>query len=144
MTHENESRWSDVLFLVALGRCAGTGACPLSAVIAAADAIEHSVMNFEEVSSAMVRLERRGLIAVDVEPLRLRCTDEARELVLPALAAHPNPLDACRALEQRLGVRPWVRGEPLPHPDNALVHPALSEDDYRREVAAYLAGARSR
>ncbi|MCU0975952.1 MAG: hypothetical protein MUC71_06505 [Steroidobacteraceae bacterium] len=139
MTEEAKLRWSDVWFLTALGRCAAAGPCALSEVIAAADAIDHSVMNFEEVSSAMVRLERHGLITVDAAPLRLGCTDKARALLASAQDAHADPLEACRALEKALGARPWMPGEPLPHPDNSPRHPALAEEDYRREVAAHLA-----
>lgn len=139
MTAETMLRWSDVWLLVALARGQRNGSCALSDLIEAADAIDHSVLNFEEVSSGMLRLEQHGLIAVDTVPLRLSCTDKARALLASALEAHTDPQDVCRALERTLGARPWVPGEPLPHPDNSLRHPALTEESYRREVSAYLA-----
>lgn len=143
MTAETMLRWSDVWLLVALARCERNGSCALSDVIEAADAVDHSVMNFEEVSSGMLRLEQHGLMLVDVAPLRLSCTDKARAQLASALATHADPLEACQVLERALGARPWVPGEPLPHPDNSLRHPALTEEDYRREVSAYLARAAS-
>jgi hypothetical protein len=133
-----ELEWSDARLLFALGRCSTTIPCALSSVIATADAIEHSVMNFEEVSSGMLRLEQHGLVVVDTAPLRLNCTDKARTLLNSAQDSHPDPLEACRALEKALGAKPWTPGEPLPHPDNSQRHPALTEEDYRREVSAYL------
>lgn len=141
MKTESELRWSDVLLLVALGRCATNGSCSLGEVIGVADAIDHCVMNFEEVSSALVRLERHGLIEVGASPIRLSCTEKARGILASVLEAHVDSLEACRALEQALGARPWIPGEPLPHPANSPRHPALGEEDYHREVSAYLAKA---
>ena len=139
-----ELRWSDARLLFALGCCSTTTPCALGPLIATADTIEHSVMNFEEVSSGMLRLEQHGLIVVDTAPLRLNCTDKARTLLKSAQDSHADPLEACRALEQALGARPWTPGEPLPHPENSQRHPALAEEDYRREVCAYLEMAVSR
>lgn len=137
-------RWSDVWFLVSLYYCSLRGKNRLRDVIGMADAINHSVMNFEEISSALVRLEKHRLISVDIMSWSVKCTAQGRRLVETLAKTNSLALRVWQALEKKLNVQPWVPGEPLPHPENNFRYPHFTNEVYVNEVAAYLATMQSR
>lgn len=84
-------------------------------------------MNFEELSSGLVRLVEHGLVIVEKHPWRLACTDEGRQVIEPAMRDNPSGLQVCRAVEKALSVDPWKPGEQLPSPANSLRYPGLTK-----------------
>lgn len=138
MNTEYTLRWSDVWLLVALYFCGFRNQERLKNAIAAADAMNHAVINFEELSSALVRLEQHGLISVDPDDWRVKCTDAAHDLVSPIAAQNSLALRVWQETEKKLGVSPWIPKEPLPHPDNRLRYPGFTQEIYQKEVAEYL------
>lgn len=138
MNNPSSLIWSDVWFLVALYRCSPTEPLALRDVIASADAIEHAVMNFEEISSALVRLTQQGLIHVEPGSLRVSCTPRTRNVIAGISMGSDTTAITCKLVEDKLGVVPWSPGESLPNPENVLRYPGLSEHVYGSEVKAYL------
>ena len=131
-------RWSDIWFLVSLYYCSLRGQSKLRDVIAAADAINHAVMNFEELSSALVRLEEHGLIEVEGNPWRVKCTQKGHDCVEPAARENSLAFRVRKAVEQTLHVHGWIPKEPIPHPEHSLHYKGFTKDDYDKEVAEYL------
>jgi len=138
MNSVTKLRWSDVWLLVALYFCSLRNQSRLSDAIAAADAMNHAVINFEELSSALVRLEQHGLITVEPGSWITKCTDLAIDLVSPIAAQNSLALRVWQETEKKLGVSPWIPREPLPHPENSLRYPSFTNEDYEKEVAEYL------
>jgi hypothetical protein len=134
----HQLRWSDVWLLVSLYYCSLNNEVRLRDAIAGADAINHAVMNFEELSSALVRLEAHDLIKVGTDPWRATCTQKGRETVDPVATQNSSPFRVWHGVENLLGVQPWKPGEPLPHPENSLPYPGFTRENYEKEVAAYL------
>jgi len=128
-----------VWLLVALYYCGQRNQMRLKDAIAAADAINHAVMNYEELSSALVRLEKKGLIIVETVPWGAICTDAASKILYPIAARNSIALRVCQEAEKILGVQPWSPKEPLPHPENNHIYPEFSHEVYEKEVSEYLA-----
>jgi hypothetical protein len=144
MNAPHELRWSDIWFLVSLYFCSLREQGCLRDVIAAADAINHSVMNFEEISSALVRLEEHGLISVHANPWRASCTPKGNAIVEPIAKQNSLARRVWQEVEKKLNVQPWVPKEPLPHPANSLRYPGFTNEDHEKEVAAYLKAMRAK
>jgi len=71
------------------------------------------------------------------------CTDKTVELVAPVAMKNSLGYRVWKQVEMELGVRPWIPGEPLPHPENNLLYEDFSQENYRKEVDAYLACIKS-
>lgn len=132
-------RWSDVWLLVSAYLSFKKGDSSLRSIIAVADTINHAVANYEELSSAMVRLEESGYVYVERNPWRMICTDKGVGLVEPVANKNSVAFRIWKELEKRLGVPAWDPAEPLPHPENNLYFDGFSKSEYENEVESYLA-----
>lgn len=139
MSAENQKplRWSDVWILMATYHASSMDGAELRRVIAVADYIERAIPNFEEISSGLVRLNERGLVWTKASPFRMGCTRRGFEIVDQVADAFPQARRQFDELVRILGVKAWSP-EPLPHPDNDLIHPNLTQEEFQREVDAYL------
>jgi len=139
----NKLRWSDIWLLVAAYIAMKNGCDRIKDIIGVADMMNHAVANLEELSSAMVRLEESGYVRIGKNPWRMICTDKAVELVEPIARKNSRGYRIWKQVEKKLGVRPWIPGEPLPHPENNLLYEDFFPAKYRKEVNAYLACMKS-
>lgn len=142
MTSIHQLRWSDVWLLIAIYYAARNKATTLDNVIAAADAINHAILNFEELSSGLVRLQEHGFITVQQRPLHTCCTEKSLQMIegLPQKKKSLSQLQ--QEIEHILHVSPWAP-EPLPHPQNNLVCPGFEASDYKVVVDNYLGKMKS-
>jgi hypothetical protein len=98
--------WTDAWLLVAceLGGAA-TAAVPLTAIVAAADAVQHAAPTAEELDGGLARLATRGLLRREEAGFLL--TEVARTL-LGTLPPCVGWLTRQERLAERLGLAPWA------------------------------------
>lgn len=131
-------RWSDIWILVSAYIALKKECFFIKDIIGIADTINHAIANYEELSSAMVRLEEHGYIKVKKNPWQIVCTDICTNLVEPVAMKNSLGYRIWKQVEIELNVPSWVPGEPLPHPENNLVYSGFSEEEYKNEINAYL------
>lgn len=133
----NNLRWTDVWILVAAYISHEKSKYNVHNIIAVADTINHAVVNYEEISSAMVRLEEHGLVEVEKIPWRIICTEKAIKLIQPIANKNSLAYRIWKEVEEQLNVSSWVPSEPLPHPDNNLIYPDFTINEYEDEIKCY-------
>jgi len=131
-------RWTDIWLLVAAYLSLKKGECRLRNIIAVADTINHAVVNYEELSSAMVRLEECGYVQIGRNPWTMICTDKGIRLVEPIAKKNSLAFRVWKEVEKILNVPSWDPSESLPHPENNMYFNGFSEDEYRKEVVSYI------
>ena len=131
-------RWSDVWVLVSAYYSSITGMNSIKNIIGAADAINHAIINYEELSSALVRLSEHGLITVNTATWQIECTEKGNNLVKLATENNSLALKVWEEVEKNLNVEPWIPPEPIPHPENNLVYSGFTKEIYASEVNQYL------
>jgi hypothetical protein len=136
MTDSTQLRWSDVWLLAAIYQCSKDKPANLTEILAAADCINHAVLNVEELESGLFRLKEASLINRAETHLSFQCTPEALERI--NLLKFKTGLQLCKELENSLGVVRWIPGEPLPHPANVHTYPGLTAAVYQEAVDNYL------
>lgn len=144
MSETPQLRWSDAWLLAAIYQCSKERPADLVEILAAADFINHAVLNVEELESGLFRLEKAGLITGTETTLTFRCTPEALSKIELLLKKAKTPLQLWKELENNLGAVRWIPGEPMPHPANAHSYPGLTAVVYQEAVDAYLKRMRSR
>jgi hypothetical protein len=135
-------RWSDVLILTAAYSTSYWKKYDLHYLIAEVDRIEHSILNFDEFSSGLVRLEEHGLIEVQTPPWRVYCSEKGTRLVEPISARNSVAYKMFKEVLQELKVQPWKPGELSPHPENSHRYPGFSLEAYGAEVDKYVGTTR--
>lgn len=138
MKETTQLRWSDAWLLAAIYQCSKEKPADLVEILAAADFINHALLNVEELRSGLFRLENAGLITVAGTPLSFQCTPESLAKIKLLLKKSKTALQLWKELENSLGVIQWMPGEPLPHPANAHTYPGLTADIYQEAVDDYL------
>jgi hypothetical protein len=97
-----EHQWCDAWLLIAAALASAEAPASLRAIIAAADAIQHAVPEFEELDGALARLSVAGLLHRSDRGFAL--TVRGTELV----ARHPGArLHQQKALEKTMSAAPW-------------------------------------
>jgi hypothetical protein len=144
MSETPQLRWSDAWILAAIYQCSKEKPADLVEILAAADFINHAVLNVEELQSGLFRLEKAGLIVEAKTPLTFQCTPEALAKIKSLLREPKTPLQLWKELESSLGVVRWMPGEAIPHPANAHHYPGLTALIYQEAVDKYLKRMRSR
>jgi hypothetical protein len=139
MRETAELRWSDAWLLAAIYQCSKEKPADLVEVLAAADFINHAVLNVEELQSGLFRLENAGLIQrAEAQQLSFQCTPEALAKIKLLLKKSKTALQLWKELENSLAVARWIPGEPLPHPANVHNYPGLPAAVYQDAVDNYL------
>lgn len=144
MNVEPQIRWSDVWLLTAIYQSSREVPASLTDVIAAADFINRSVPNPEELESGLFRLRKALLVTEIGGSLRFMCTAAALERIEAVAKVTRSAYDLWKELERKLDAVPWSPGEPLPHPENTHRYPGFSAKVYEETVQQYLRRMRSR
>ena len=144
MKETTQLRWSDAWLLAGIYQCSKDKPANLVEILAAADFINHAVLNLEELQSGLFRLENAGLIAGAETRLSFQCTPDTLAKIKLLLKNSQTAFQLWKELENSLGVIRWMPGEPLPHPANAHAYPGLTADIYQEAVDDYLKRMRSR
>lgn len=131
-------RWSDAWLLLAVFYARDRQEACLSAIMATADHINHAVMNYEELASGLVRLERAALIKVAPDLSSITCSREAERIIDPIAKRTRTMYETRREIERSIDAVSWTPKEPIPHPANSLRYPGLSREVYAAAVDAYL------
>jgi hypothetical protein len=138
MNNTNPLRWSDIWFLVSLYIYSQRQQEQFKNIIATADMLNHAIMNYEEFSSALVRLTEHNLIKIETAPWKARCTKNGIEVVEPVAKQNSVGFRIWREIENNLEVPHWNPKEPLPNPENSLRYPSFTEEDYKKIISEYL------
>ena len=138
MNDKHKLRWSDIWLLISIYLASLKNEHQLKNIIGAADAINHAVINFEELSSGLVRLSEHGLITVNSNLWNCACTNQAIQIIEPIAKKNSLSFSLWKEAEKVLDVEPWVPKESLPHPENSLLYPGFTKEIYNKEVSAYL------
>jgi hypothetical protein len=138
MNNEMQLRWSDAWLLLAVYYAKDRARACLSAIIAAADYINHAVMNYEELASGLIRLEHAGLITVASDLSRFTCLAKALGMIEPIVHRINTAHEVRREIEREINATPWNPKEPIPHPANNLTFPGLTKEIYKSAVDEYL------
>ena len=144
MKTQNTLRWSDVWLLMAIYAAKDRRPAALRDILAAADAIYHAVMNYEELASGLVRLEQAALIRVSSDLSHIECSTKGLEVVAPNVQRVGRANEARKVIEHQLNVTPWAPKEPIPHPANNLQYPGLTADIHNEAVNDYLESMKKR
>ncbi len=144
MNDDKKLRWSDVWLLQAVYYASQREQSLLPDVIAAADYINHAVINYEELSSGLVRLTHNNLILVDINLWKISCTEKAESMIAPLAKQIRSAYDLRKEIERTIGAIPWMPRDPLPHPANDLQYPSFSKEVYNTAVSAYLKNIKKR
>lgn len=143
MKNESKLRWSDVWLLTAIFYANRDKKASLPDIIAVADCINHSVINFEELASGLARLKQHGLIVVDSSLKDLRCSESAAKDIESNIGRFKNAYDVRKWLEKELQAISWKPNEPLPHPENNLDFPGVDKKLYSESIDEYLKNIKS-
>ena len=138
MKEATQLRWSDAWLLAAIYHCSKEKPAGLVEILAAADFINHAVLNLEELQSGLFRLEKAGLINQTGPQLCFQCTPAALAKIKLLLNKSKTALHLWKELENSLNVIRWIPGEPVPHPANMHSYPALTAAAYQEAVDNYL------
>lgn len=138
MNDTSKLRWSDIWLLVSIYLASLKNQHQLKNIIGAADAINHAIINFEELSSGLMRLSNHSLIQVSNNSWNCVCTNKAIEIIEPIAKKNSLSFHIWKEVEKVLDVKPWLPNEPLPHPENSLLYPGFTKKIYNKEVSAYL------
>jgi hypothetical protein len=138
MNAENQLRWSDAWLLLAIHYAKDHALACLAAIMAAADYINHAIVNYEELASGMVRLERASLIKITPDFSSVTCSDKALAIIEPVVERIRTVHEARKEIERQINAAPWTTKEPVPHPANNLEYPGLTRDIYTGAVDEYL------
>lgn len=139
MKETAELRWSDAWLLAAIYQCSKEKPADLVEMLAAADFINHAVLNMEELQSGLFRLENAGLIQrAEAQPISFQCTPGALAKIKLLSKMSKTALHLWKELENSLAVVRWIPGEPVPHPANVHNYPGLTAAVYQDAVANYL------
>lgn len=138
MNAHGNLRWTDAWLLLAIYQSSQRGPATLRNIIADADQMNHAVLNYEEVSSGLVRLDASGLIHVTDIASDIVCSRKSAEIISTLIARTKNAIDLLKKLEIAIGAEPWVPAEPLPHPANTLLYAGLTHEIYDNAVSEYL------
>lgn len=144
MNDYKQLRWSDVWLLQAIYYASKNEQSRLADVIAAADYIEHAVINYEELSSGLVRLKQADLIIVDSALWKISCSDRARSMIDALAKRIRSAYDLGKEIENTLGAIPWAPREPIPHPANNLQYPDFNKELYDIAVSEYIKSVRTK
>lgn len=143
MKETTQLRWSDAWILAAIYQCSKEKPANLVEILAAADFINHAVLNLEELQSGLSRLKNAGLINEAETQLSFQCTPEALAKIKLLLKKSKTAVQLWKELENSLAVVRWIPGEPVPHPANVHSYPALTAAVYQEAVDNYLKRMRS-
>jgi len=138
MNEMNSLRWSDAWLLLAVYYAKEHVLSRLAAIIAAADYIDHAVMNYEELASGMVRLERAGMIKSTPDLSNITCSAKALGIIEPSVRRNKSAYETRKEVERQIDALPWAPKEPVPHPANTLAYPGLTRVIYAAAVDEYL------
>jgi uncharacterized protein (UPF0264 family) len=135
--------WSDAWVLLATIYAGQGKPAPLPAVIAAADYIQHAVVEFEEMEGALARLTDAGYLGFFdgcVEP---------KEGVLAYYRSVTKPrrkvLDEQNDIAIFIGAEPWKPGVIPKDASNGVAFPGLTREAFEKAVVSYVGRhARSR
>jgi len=108
MTSDSRFKWSDAWLFLAIGYSNEKGASSLARVIGAADAIQHSVLTWEEVDGGLFRLGKAGYVTVRVGKVGL--TQQGRT-ILGGLQKR-TVLDRQDELALAIGAPSWTAHDP--------------------------------
>lgn len=138
MNSNTQLRWSDAWLLLAIHYAQERVLTCLGAIVAAADYINHAVINYEELTSGLVRLEKAGLITVATDLRSVTCSARALSIIQPVIERVRSAHETRKEIEREIGAVPWLPGEPVPHPANNIEYPGLTKDKYSAAVDEYL------
>lgn len=131
-------RWSDAWLLLAIYYTRDCQRNCLSALIAAADYIDHAIMNYEELVSGIVRLKSTELIAEMPDKSKFSCSEKAMNIIEPIVRRTKSAYEVRKEIEHNINAVPWCPGEPIPHPENSLEYDGLTREIYQSAVDEYL------
>ena len=97
------ARWSDAWLFLAIHFATDSGPSSLARVIAAADAIQHAILTWQEVDGGLFRLIEAGYVAVDGESISL--TSQGRHVI--SLLKAGTVLETQDELAALLGAPAW-------------------------------------
>lgn len=137
-------RWSDAWLLLSIYYAQSHEHSCLSSIIAAADYINHAVMNYEELTSGLVRLESSGMIIISRDFSEVICSSKTNDIIKPIIKKNGFAHDARKELERNINALPWVPKEPIPHPENNCECPGLTRSMYLSAVNEYLMSMKRR
>lgn len=125
-------RWSDAWLFLAIGYANEKGESSLARVIGVADAIQHSVLNWEEVDGGLFRLGAAGYVIVRGGKVSL--TQQGRT-VLEGLQKK-TVLDRQDELTSAIGAPPWTAHDPTGarDPDQPQI---IAREEYQAAVSQY-------
>lgn len=144
MNEKPELRWSDIWVLVSMYFSAQDKASEIQNIIRSADAINHAIITFEELSSALVRLTDNNLIEKEPNSLKFLCTPKSINIFKPITQKNSLMLKVWDAVEKVLNVEPWNPKDPIPNSSNDLIYPKFSMQKYTLELNKYLSDIRGK
>ncbi len=124
--------WSDAWLFLAIGYSNEKGESSLARVIGVADAIQHSVLTWEEVDGGLFRLGKAGYVIVRDGKVGL--TQQGRT-ILEGLQKK-TVLDRQDELALAIGAPPWTAHDPIRarDPDQPQI---IGREDYQAAVSQY-------
>lgn len=125
-------RWSDAWLLLAIGYSNEKGESSLARVIGVADAIQHSVLTWEEVDGGLFRLGKADYVTV--REGRLGLTQQGRA-ILEGLQKK-TVLDRQDELTSAIGAPSWTCHDPTGarDPDQPQI---IGRDEFQAAVSQY-------
>jgi hypothetical protein len=132
MASDSHFWWSDAWLFLAIGYSNDKGASSLARVIGAADAIQHSVLTWEEVDGGLFRLGMAGYVTVRDEKVSL--TQQGRA-ILEGLR-EKTVLNRQDELSIAIGALPWTGHDPVGArvPDQPQI---IDQQAYQAAVSQY-------
>jgi hypothetical protein len=128
-----EHQWCDAWLLVAAALASGEAPASLGAIIAAADAVQHAIPEFEEVDGGLARLSAADLLHRGQRGFAL--TGWGAELM--AQTEPGGSLKQQKALEKALKAAPWSATYSPRDASRASLPPVVTGDEYTGAVEAY-------
>ena len=144
MSDTIQLRWSDAWLLLAIYYAKFRAQSSLSTIIAAADYINHAVINFEELASGLFRLEQARFITVASDLSSFTCLAKSLSLIEPIVQRISTAYEVRKEIEREINATPWEPRESLPHPANNLKFPGLTKEIYKSAVDEYLKTMKSK
>jgi len=133
-----EYLWSDAWLFQALALATHAGPATLAQIIAAADAVNHTLPTFDELHGAFARLTAGGLVTEVQE----RFATTERVPVATITSIRNSSLHRGRRIASEfLGAEEWTREKNVRDPRNQVVYEGLTDErihaaerEYRRAI----------
>ena len=114
-------RWTDAWLLGAIANTSKNRPAELWEIIAEGDNLNHALFTDEEIESGLTRLTKGGWIKESNGSFTT--TDKFKTIQL-----NIRNYESVLKLQKIMDAEPWYKGEPVPHPENNLKYPGLTQE----------------